>query len=170
MARKVFFSFHWERDVNRAMVVRNSWVARGGAQAAGFFDHADIEKIKRADDAQVKTWIRQQLVGASVTCVLIGPETASRKFVRYEIEQSVREGKGLLGIYVNKINTFGASPFDQLLLCPNPFDQIHDSTLGALYIGSPMLSRRVRTYDWVRDSGFHNFSYWVEQAARDAGR
>ena len=34
MARKVFFSFKY-KDVSRAMVVRNSWVAQG-KEAAGF--------------------------------------------------------------------------------------------------------------------------------------
>lgn len=28
MARRVFFSFKYKEDVSRAMVVRNSWVAR----------------------------------------------------------------------------------------------------------------------------------------------
>ena len=29
MARKVFFSFHYERDVRRIVQVRNSWVCSG---------------------------------------------------------------------------------------------------------------------------------------------
>ena len=36
--RNVFFSFHYDNDVNRANVVRNSWVIRGNKDA-GFIDN-----------------------------------------------------------------------------------------------------------------------------------
>lgn len=29
MARRVFFSFHYDNDINRSMTVRNSWVTQG---------------------------------------------------------------------------------------------------------------------------------------------
>ena len=45
MARRVFFSFHYDNDINRSMVVRNSWVTQG-KEAAGFIDKADFEQIK----------------------------------------------------------------------------------------------------------------------------
>ena len=38
MARRVFFSFHYDRDVWRASVVRNSWKLKPDREAAGFFD------------------------------------------------------------------------------------------------------------------------------------
>ncbi len=37
--------------------------------------------------------------GTSVTCVLIGSQTANSRWVKYEIEQSIEKGNGLLGIY-----------------------------------------------------------------------
>ena len=46
MARKVFFSFHYDEDINRSMTVRNSWVTQG-KEAAGFIDKAEFEKVKR---------------------------------------------------------------------------------------------------------------------------
>lgn len=46
MARRVFFSFHYQNDINRSMTVRNSWVTQG-KEAAGFIDKADFEQIKR---------------------------------------------------------------------------------------------------------------------------
>ncbi len=39
MARRVFFSFHYERDVWRAGQVRNSWVTKD-REEAGFWDAA----------------------------------------------------------------------------------------------------------------------------------
>lgn len=102
MARRVFFSFEYEHDVSRAMVVRNSWVTQG-KEAAGFVDAAAFEEIKRGGDAAVKRWIREQLASTSVTVVLVGSHTCSSRYVQYEIEQSKFKGNGLLGIDVSKI-------------------------------------------------------------------
>jgi hypothetical protein len=102
MARKVFFSFHYERDIWRTNVVRNSGIVEGSA-AAGFHDASLWEEAKKKGDAEVKKLIDKGLVGTSVTVVLIGAETASRKFVDYEIEQSIARGNGLIGIYISGI-------------------------------------------------------------------
>ena len=102
MARKVFFSFHYERDIWRTNVVRNSGIVEGSS-AAGFHDASLWEEAKKKGDADVKKLIDKGLAGTSVTVVLIGAETASRKFVDYEIEQSIACGNGLLGIYISGI-------------------------------------------------------------------
>ena len=102
MARKVFFSFHYERDIWRTNVVRNSGVVEGCA-AAGFHDASVWEEAKKKGDADVKKLIDSGLIGTSVTVVLIGAETAQRKFVDYEIEKSIARGNGLLGIYISGI-------------------------------------------------------------------
>ena len=116
MARKVFFSFHYERDIWRTNVVRNSGIVEGSA-AAGFHDASLWEEAKKKGDAEVKKLIDQGLVGTSVTAVLIGAQTAQRKFVDYEIAQSIARGNGLLGIYISgikdqggKTDTQGAAP------------------------------------------------------------
>ena len=44
MARRVFFSFHYDNDINRSMTVRNSWVTQG-KEVAGFIDKAAFEQI-----------------------------------------------------------------------------------------------------------------------------
>jgi hypothetical protein len=102
MARKVFFSFHYERDIWRTNVVGNSGVVEGCA-AAGFHDAAVWEEAKKKGDAEVKKLIDNRLIGTSVTVVLIGADTAQRKFVDYEIEKSIARGNGLLGIYISGI-------------------------------------------------------------------
>lgn len=104
MARKVFFSFHYERDIWRTNVVRNSGIVEGSA-AAGFHDASLWEEAKRKGDADVKKLIDNGLVGTSVTVVLIGAATAQRKFVDYEIAQSAARGNGLLGIYISGIKS-----------------------------------------------------------------
>jgi len=44
MARRVFFSFHYEKDIWRASQVRNSWVMKPDREAAGFWDAASWRK------------------------------------------------------------------------------------------------------------------------------
>lgn len=102
MARKVFFSFHHEGDIWRTNIVRNSGVVEGSA-AAGFHDASLWEEAKRKGDAEVKKLIDKGLIGTIVTVVLIGAETSTRKFVDYEIEQSIGRGNGLLGIKISGI-------------------------------------------------------------------
>lgn len=47
MARKVFFSFHYDHDVRRVIQVRNSWVVRAKGEAPPFYDKAEFEEAKR---------------------------------------------------------------------------------------------------------------------------
>ncbi len=102
MARRVFFSFKYKQDVSRAMVVRNSWVTQG-KEAAGFIDAANFEKLKQQGDTAIMNWIDKQLEGTSVTVVLVGEKTCSSRWVKYEIKESIKREKGLLGIDVSKI-------------------------------------------------------------------
>jgi len=49
MARRVFFSFHYGRDIWRANVVRNSWLLKGDREDAGFWDrHSGRRQRRRA--------------------------------------------------------------------------------------------------------------------------
>lgn len=102
MARRVFFSFHYQRDLWRVNVVRNSGAIEG-ISAAGFHDASLWEETKRKGDVAVKKLIDSGLDGTTVTVVLIGAETANRKYVSYEVEQSVARGNGILGIRINNI-------------------------------------------------------------------
>jgi hypothetical protein len=68
MARRAFFSFHYERDCWRAGQVRNSWVTKD-REGAGFWDAAAWEEVKNKTDSEIENWIGEQLVGTSVTVV-----------------------------------------------------------------------------------------------------
>jgi Thoeris protein ThsB, TIR-like domain len=102
MARTVFFSFHYQRDIWRANVVRNSNVVIGRA-AAGFTDGSIWEEAKKKGDKEIKKLIDDGLIGTSVTVVLIGAKTAGRTYIDYEIEKSVDRGNGILGIHIHNI-------------------------------------------------------------------
>ena len=164
MARRVFFSFHYEGDIWRASQVRNSWVTKPDRETAGFWDAAAWEKVKEKGDAAIKKWIDDQLTGTSVTVVLIGAETSNRDYIKYELEQSWEKGKGILGIYIHqmkdkdgKTDTKGNSTFGPIFTSPNDDKKKY-------------FLERFSTYDWVDDDGYNNLGDWVETAAKEAGK
>ena len=97
MARRVYFSFHYEQDIWRANVVRNHWVTKGYGET-GVLDASLWEEAKTKGDAAVKKLIDQGLNNTSVTCFLIGEHTYSRKWCKYELKESLADKKGILGI------------------------------------------------------------------------
>jgi len=163
MARRVFFAFHYERDVWRAGQVRNSWVTKPDREDAGFWDAASWEKVKREGKEAIEKWIREQLKGTSVTAVLIGAETASREWVTFEIKESYTRGNGLLGIYIHNIKDKDGYTDSK---GTNPFNSIYIDQNGRKVYFSELYP----TYDWVNDSGYENLGDWVEKAAKKAGR
>ena len=102
MARRVFFSFHYDNDVWRANQVRQSNVIAGPEQA-GFFDHSEYEEAKRSGPEGIRRMILRHLNNTTVTVVLLGSNTASRPWVLYEIEQSIARKNGLQGIYIHHL-------------------------------------------------------------------
>lgn len=165
MARRAFFSFHYERDIWRASQVKNSWITRGGEEA-GFWNASLEEEAKRKGDDAIKRLIDQGLVGTSVTVVLIGAETANRPWVQYEIQKSCEMGNGLVGVRIHglknqagQIDYTGQSPFEKLW-----YDN-HNGTGRQVY-----LSQLHKVYDYVSGDGYTNLGNWIEEAARAAGR
>ncbi len=102
MARRVFFSFHFDDDIWRANQVRNANVVEG-PDVAGFFDHSEYEEAQKTGDEGIKRMINRHLKDTSVTVVLIGTNTVSRRWVKYEIAQSIAQKNGLLGIYIHHL-------------------------------------------------------------------
>ena len=142
----MFFSFEYG-DVSRAMVVRNSWVTQG-KDAAGFIDAADFEELKKKGDTAIKNWIDNQLKGTSVTVVLVGKETCTSRWVKYEIEKSIEIGNGLLGIDVSKIKDLHGNTTERCGKIPKGYS----------------------FYLWNSNEGYKNMGDWIEKAAKDAGR
>ena len=146
MVRRVFFSFKYE-DVSRAMVVRNSWITQE-RKAAGFIDAADFEDLKKKGDLAIKNWIDGQLNGTSVTVVLVGEKTCNSRWVKYEIEKSIEEGNGLLGIDISKIKDLQGNSSDRCGQIPEGYD----------------------FYLWFKEDGYKNMGTWIEKAAKDADK
>ena len=160
MARRVFFSFHYQRDAQRAQVVRNSYLTRQGGEAEAWVNAAAWEDVKRGGDAAIRAWINARLDRASVVVVLIGAETARRRYVQYEIRRAHALGRGLIGVNVNAIRDFLGNIH---LKGPNPFALFTDAATGT------SLATLYPVYGWVADDGYNNFGRWVERAAVRAG-
>ncbi|WP_433695415.1 TIR domain-containing protein [Paraburkholderia phenoliruptrix] len=124
MAKRVFFSFHYQDVVDfRANVVRNHWVAKEDREEAGFFDASIWEESKKKGDADLKKLIHEGLDNTSTTCVLIGSQTYARRWVRYEIFRSIYRANKTFGVHINQIKgkdqqvkVNGPNPFDYLAL------------------------------------------------------
>ena len=195
--RKVFFSFDWD-DVWQANQVRNSWVAKGGYTNAGFVDKAEIEQLKRSSDRGIKKWINEQLQGTSVTCVLIGKDTDKSRWVKYEIEESIKKENGILGVIISGLkdnqgetsgkvanplspyseNDFGRNIKHALIggasgygLARLLFPQLAvPATIVGIAFALLKPDDDYKIYDWVEDHGYENLGDWIEKAAIQAGR
>jgi hypothetical protein len=99
MARRVFYSFHYVPDAWRTSQLRNIGKIEGNKPASD----NDWETVKKGGDNAIKKWLDGQLDGRSCTIVLIGTETAGRKWIKYEIKKSWNDGKGVLGIYIHNL-------------------------------------------------------------------
>lgn len=102
MARRTFFSFHYQRDIWRINQIRNIPNITG-CSAAGFQDASLWEEAKKKGDAAIKKLIDEGLKNTTVTVVCIGAKTAGRKYINYEIEQSIKRGNGIVGIQIHEI-------------------------------------------------------------------
>jgi len=158
MARKVFFSFSWDDNwaVNQ---IRN--IGTFETTNRKFTDHADIEAVKRSSDESIKRWINDQLDGASVTCVLIGSDTASSKWVRYEIDRSLERKMGVFGVFIHKIKGKDGLTSSK---GENPFSKFVNASLNSY---DPSIECHASTaYECISD----NIEKWIERAAKQAGR
>ena len=114
MARRVFFSFHYD-DVTRVNVVRNSdQIRHRYATAARFYDKSLWEEAKKQGPLAIKRMINGALDGSSVTCVLIGQHTWQRPWVRYEILKSLARGNGILAVHIHDVGFDPRQPSSDL--------------------------------------------------------
>ena len=151
--RKVFYSFHYNNDVFRVQHIRNMGILEGNSPTTP----NEWEVIKQSGDAAIKRWINANLQFKSCVIVLIGSETADRKWVKYEIEQAWNERKGLLGIYIHNLNCPKRGTCKQ---GKNPFSNF---TVN----GIP-LSNIVKTYNPSSSNAYNeikdNIEIWIEEA------
>ena len=122
------------------------------------------EQVKRGGDAAIQKWINDQMGTRSCVIVLIGSQTASRKWVDYEIRKAWNDKKGLLGIYIHGLlnqngqaSHKGANPFASVGLQNG---RTLDQNVAA-YDPPPTDSKDV--YGYIKD----RLEGWVENAIKN---
>lgn len=149
----VFYSFHYvPRDVWIAEQIRNMGVVESNEPVSP----NEWEEMRRKGERSIQRWISNQISTRFCVIVLIGHETATRRWVRYEIQRAWEIGKGLAGIKIHNLKDQdgnlapeGTDPFPALGInarCYNPPAQI--------------------AYQYIRD----NLKNIVENAMHEAGQ
>ena len=148
MKRRVFYSFHYKPDAWRASQVRNIGAVEGNRPATD----NDWETVKRGGDAAIKKWISDQMKGRSCTVVLVGANTAGRKWITHEIVESWNEGMGVAGIYIHglidqdgKTTKKGQNPFGDI-----SFNDGKLSSIVKCY--TPQGTSSTEKYDWIKNN------------------
>lgn len=156
MARKVFFSFHYQPDNWRAANVRSMGAIEGNSPVSD----NDWEDIADEGDDAIEQWISDQMSGKSCIVVLIGSNTAGRKWIDHEIKKAWNDGKGVVGIHIHNLkdssgnqSTKGANPFSGFNVEGIALDSIVKSY-------DPPFITSTNVYSHIKD----NIEDWVEEA------
>jgi MTH538 TIR-like domain (DUF1863) len=167
MARKVFYSFHYKPDNWRVSQVRKIGALEGNEAAKD----NDWETITKGGDAKIQEWIDAQMNGRSCVIVLIGANTAGRKWINYEIKKAWDDGKGLLGIHIHNlkdsdgnISTKGDNPFDGFTFTKADKTKVPLSDIVKTYNPAGADSKAV--YQKIAD----NIEDWIEEAIKIRGK
>lgn len=146
MAKQVFYSFHYLPDHWRVATVRNIGAIEENRPASD----NDWESITNQGEEAIKRWIKEQMRYRSCTVVLVGTNTAGRKWINHEIIESWNSGMGVVGIRIHGLknsNMLTSQPGD------NPFDYV---TLGETKLLSsivkcynPAGTNSKERYDWI---------------------
>jgi MTH538 TIR-like domain (DUF1863) len=99
--RQVFYSFHFDNDVFRVQQVRNI----GALEDNKPVSVNDWEAVKKKGDAAIEKWIDDNMRYRGCVVVLVGEQTAGRKWVQYDIH-NLKDPK-------NGTCTQGTNPFSQ---------------------------------------------------------
>ncbi len=148
MARRVFFSFHYQRDIWRVNQIRSIPNLIGTA-AAGFQDASLWEEAKKKGDAAVKGLIDEGLMSTSVTVVCVGEKTAGRRYINYEIDKSIAGGNGIVAVQIHHLKDRSGNV---------------DSP-GA--IPAKIKAGGYKAYKYV---DIDRLATWIEEAAKAAGK
>lgn len=155
MARSNFVSFHYQNDHWRVQQI----LRMGALEKQEELSVQNWEAVKARGDKAVHEWIDKEMAYKNAVIVLIGSETANRKFVKYEITRAWDIKKPLLGIRIHgledsngKIAVSGPDPFKQFM-----FKDGSGSISDYVPIFSPSGSTGKQKYADIKD----NLSIWI---------
>ncbi len=147
MAHRTFFSFDY-KYVWKVNQIRNMRNIRG-TSAAGFEDASLWEEAKKKGDQEVHRMIDEALQDTTVTVVCVTYGTTDRKYLDYEIEQSLARGNGLVAVQIHHLK-----------------DQ-NGETGPAGDIPSKIPSNWFKAYKYINEEAL---ARWIEEASMLAGK
>ncbi|HBG74693.1 MAG: hypothetical protein A2X25_11720 [Chloroflexi bacterium GWB2_49_20] len=148
MTRRVFFSFHYQRDIWRVNQIRNIPNIIGCA-AAGFQDASLWEDAKRKGDPAIKALINNGLENTTVTVVFVGAMTSNRKYINYEIDQSISRRNGIVAVQIHHLK---------------------DKAGNTDFAGAIPPKIAAGGYKAYKYTDHESLGRWIEEAARAAGK
>lgn len=158
--RQVFYSFHYVPDNWRVSQVRNIGQIEDNKPASD----NKWEEVKKKGDKAIQKWIDENLNYRTCTVVLVGENTAKRKWIDYEIIKSWNDGKGVVGIYIHNLKNSsgdqankGTNPFDHITVGQN---KIKLSSIVKWY--EPPFKTSTYVYNHIRE----NLEDWIEEAIK----
>jgi hypothetical protein len=92
----VFISFAYE-DNNEVNLLRGQ--AKNDKLELQFDDYSIKEAFDSANAEYIKSQIREKIERVSVTVVYLSNHTANSRWVDWEIRESLKQGKGVIGVY-----------------------------------------------------------------------
>ena len=111
MPIKVFYSYHHKLHQWRAAQIREIAPVEGNLPASDL----EWERVTEEGEFATERWINAQLFGRTCLIVLVGPATAGRKWINYEINKAWTDNKGVVGIHVHNLkDRFGNQSADRL--------------------------------------------------------
>lgn len=157
--KHAFLSFHYAKDNWRVQQIKQM----GSIVGQPLLSYNEWEQVKQDGDASIKKWINSQMNGKSCVVVLIGSETANRKWINYEITHAWETGKLIVGLYINKLKDINGS---QSVIGDNPFSyiQLNNGKTLADYIPciNPGGASSTEAYNWIKN----NIDIVVEKAVK----
>ena len=161
MTRRAFSSFHYQPDNWRAAQVRSMGVIDGNKPASD----NDWEEVEAGGDDAIQEWIDGQLKGKTVAIILVGENTAGRKWINYEIKKAWKDKKGVLGIYIHNLKDSdgnqaekGSNPFSKFTINGVSMDEIVKTY-------NPPYSTSTNVYSHIKE----NLEDWIEKAIEIRG-
>jgi hypothetical protein len=96
VSRHVFISFAHE-DLDEVNLLRGQ--AKNEGTDLEFSDYSVKEPFDSANADYIRRQIRERIDQTSVSIVYLTPNSAKSPWVNWEIEESLRRGKGVVGVY-----------------------------------------------------------------------
>lgn len=141
MGSRVFFTFDHANDLSRVSGLLSSFAFRE-LDARGVWAADAWARLLTLDPTQTRSVIANTVLDSQATVVMIGESTASCPWCRFGIDETLRLGHPMLGVYVGQVRDeegrTGMNP-------TNP------------------LPHTAPVYHWQIDNGAENLPVWVRE-------